>query len=134
MSRQLCDVISDCAETTKSKGFDVTQHQTQLLLIASEVAEGLSYVTYSGHEMLDYICRNISFACREIERMRTTEEALTDMSIVMDHAALMEELADVVIRVFSYAGGNGWSVDFEKALEAKIEKNKLRPHKHGKGF
>ena len=40
------------------------------------------------------------------------------------------ELADVVIRVFDFAGGAG--IDLEKIILEKMEYNKNRPYKHGK--
>ena len=43
-----------------------------------------------------------------------------------------EELADCLIRIFDYCGGKG--LDLETALQKKMEYNKSRPYKHGKGF
>ncbi len=39
------------------------------------------------------------------------------------------ELADVVIRVFDFCGGN--DIDLEKIILEKMEYNKKRPYKHG---
>lgn len=42
------------------------------------------------------------------------------------------ELADCIIRILDFAGGNG--LDIAGAIVAKHEFNKTRPHKHGKKF
>lgn len=46
-----------------------------------------------------------------------------------DHENFAEELADVCIRVFDLCGLK--RVDLEKAILAKMEKNKGRSYKHG---
>lgn len=43
-----------------------------------------------------------------------------------------EELADALIRILDFAAGKGWSMD--KAVQEKMEKNRARPHLHGKAF
>lgn len=43
-----------------------------------------------------------------------------------------EELADIVIRVADLAGG--LYIDLEEEITKKMEKNALRPYKHGKKF
>ena len=40
------------------------------------------------------------------------------------------ELADVVIRVFDFCGGN--DIDLEKIILEKMQYNETRPYKHGK--
>ena len=40
------------------------------------------------------------------------------------------ELADVVIRIFDFCGGN--DIDLEKIILEKMEYNEIRPYKHGK--
>ena len=40
-----------------------------------------------------------------------------------------EELADAVIRILDFAGGNG--LDIEGALAAKMQYNESRPYRHG---
>lgn len=42
------------------------------------------------------------------------------------------ELADVVIRVFDFCGGN--DIDLEKIILEKMQYNETRPYKHGKKF
>lgn len=43
-----------------------------------------------------------------------------------------EECADIIIRVLDYCGG--FNLDVASAVEAKLQYNKNRPHKHGKVF
>lgn len=43
-----------------------------------------------------------------------------------------EELADCIIRIFDYAGQHDMNLGI--ALCEKMQKNLLRPRKHGKGF
>jgi len=43
-----------------------------------------------------------------------------------------EELADIAIRLFDLCGG--LKIDIEEEIIKKMEKNKLRPYKHGKVF
>lgn len=49
-----------------------------------------------------------------------------------DFLATEEELADVVIRIMDMAAYHDWEV--AEAIEAKLEFNRNRPHKHGKAF
>ncbi|WP_423408036.1 MazG nucleotide pyrophosphohydrolase domain-containing protein [Heyndrickxia sp. MSNUG] len=46
-----------------------------------------------------------------------------------DEENLVEELADVCIRVFDFCGMNEY--DLEHAILKKMEFNKYRPHRHG---
>lgn len=50
----------------------------------------------------------------------------------IEFSGVEEELADVLIRIFDFAGG--FRLDLGAALIAKMEFNKSRPHKHGKQF
>jgi len=43
-----------------------------------------------------------------------------------------EELADIAIRLADMCGG--LEIDLEYEIKKKMEKNKLRPYKHGKAF
>ena len=46
--------------------------------------------------------------------------------------SLEEELADVVIRIMDFAGGN--NLHLAEAILTKMTYNATRPHKHGKEF
>jgi NTP pyrophosphatase (non-canonical NTP hydrolase) len=48
---------------------------------------------------------------------------------IPDFKGVEEELADVLIRVFDFAGARG--LNLGAALEAKMEFNRTRPHRHG---
>lgn len=133
----IAKLIEICSETAKEKGFDVTQHQTQLTLIASEVAEALMEIHLDPSNGITYLtAKNIMYNCNELERFRkmNTPEKHEDNSYVVNTENYYEELADIVIRVFSYVGGNGGKELFIEKLIGKIGKNKDRPHKHGKAF
>lgn len=49
-----------------------------------------------------------------------------------DEANFTEELADVFIRLMDLVGSTGLGWDFEEVVQAKMEKNRNRPYKHGK--
>lgn len=42
---------------------------------------------------------------------------------------IVEEFADVLIRIFDLCGSRGW--DLESAVKHKMEFNKTRPYRHG---
>ena len=50
----------------------------------------------------------------------------------MQEQDFCEEMADAVIRIFDVIGGYGMSNDFGNILLDKVEKNRTRPHLHGK--
>jgi NTP pyrophosphatase (non-canonical NTP hydrolase) len=43
-----------------------------------------------------------------------------------------EEVADIMIRVLDYAAWRG--IDLDREVAAKMAKNTVRPHLHGRGF
>ena len=49
-----------------------------------------------------------------------------------DENNFKEELADVAIRLFDLCGG--LNIDLEYEIAKKMDKNRLRPYKHGKQF
>ena len=60
-------------------------------------------------------------------------EALEEYRKTCDFATagVMEEFADVLIRIFDFCGYWRLEEKLEKALLDKIEKNKTRPYRHG---
>ncbi len=132
-------LFKECGEITKEHGFDVTQHTTQLLLIASECAEAIECTMQANNfqkESDTFKCiRNIFLTPMNwLQDYRGTSENHIDNSYVVDYESFLEELADIQIRIASFVGGNDFTDDFIKALEAKMEKNKTRPMLHGKSF
>ena len=135
MMTELRDLIDQCAETTKAKGFDVTQHGTQLALMATEIGEALEVLTDTGDATTDYFLHKVIDYSRVFEQYRKKKTKLhIDNSAIIDPGAFLEELADIQIRLCSYIGGNGLTDQFMEELQEKIEKNKNRPMKHGKAF
>lgn len=130
----MTDIIKECADITKSKGFDTAAHVTQIALIATEVAEALECVGDSGVLTTDLFKEELKMICYKYEQYRKTAKQYTDRSEVKDLHHMLEELADVVIRVSSYVGGNGWEEEFNSIMRDKMEKNRNRPPLHGKGF
>lgn len=51
-----------------------------------------------------------------------------------DHANMMEELADTVIRIMDLAAGFGSASEFAQTFVSKHAINIARPHKHGKNY
>lgn len=139
-TRNIVNIIEECAATTKSKGFSTDQHATQIVLIATEVAEALECIeleqfpTSTAEAATNIFVRSLIWESSRYESIRKATLSHNDPSIVADQKHLNEELADICIRVFSYVGGNGQTKQFIDALIAKMEKNRNRPHKHGKGF
>jgi hypothetical protein len=131
---QLKDLIQTCADITRAKGFNVQQHATQIALMATEVAEALECVSETGDRHTDQTIRLLKTVCDDFENYRKQAKGYTDLSRVLDQDHLLEEIADKMIRGFSYVGGNGHTERFIEIMLAKIETNRNRPVKHGKGF
>ena len=98
-------LILESIETSKSKGWEKGNDGEALMLIVSELAEALEW--------------------------------LRDKDPESDHIApfsgVEEELADVIIRIFGFAGHR--DLDVAGALFAKLEFNKTREYQHGgRGF
>lgn len=71
---------------------------------------------------------NAEKICLMHSELSETLEALRDG----DRDQEEEELADVVIRVLDYAHARGFSMG--RAVNAKMAKNRDRPHLHGRTF
>lgn len=57
------------------------------------------------------------------------DTAYVDNEVRIKPEGIPIELADVIIRIFSFCGR--YEIDIEQALEIKHEFNKTRPHRHG---
>lgn len=115
------DLADEISEIANSKGFwdyDGISEATmtiplKLALVHTEITEALEVHRkfYDGEETSSY------------SGMTPTQEQ--DFS---------EELADAVIRILDVIGFYGLGEDFGDILVAKIEKNRERPHLHGKRY
>jgi len=151
------ELYKECWEITKSKGFDVSMMPEQIMLIASECAEALAAMridevpapeaSESMLRVVDEFRRVMAtleairrHKCKVTKLMFTLSSPHADPRLAdRDTAELarqnfLEELADIQIRLASFVEGNGLTDEFLAALRAKMEKNKTRPHKHGKSF
>lgn len=117
-SRAINDLAEDISDLAEQKGFwdaeafsDIALIPTKLALVGSEVAEAL-----------------------DVHRKEYDDdtESLTSNMTPMQEDDFTEELADVVIRVFDVCGY--YDLDIGTAIIDKIEKNRLRPHKHSKRY
>lgn len=102
---EFANLIKKIHEGNKAKGFwDTERNKGELLmLIVSELGEALEGIRKPGPS-------------EHIPEF-TGEE---------------EEIADALIRILDYAGGN--NIRLMDAIEAKLVYNATRPHKHGKKF
>lgn len=134
---ELKELYETCGSITKSKGFDVSQHATQLCLIATELSEAFEHVIVaSNYETIMFI-KTLNTISEIYEAYRKDETiSHEDLSRIDSDKfdCFLEELADIQIRLASYVSGNNMYSKFEEILKAKIEKNKNRPYLHGKQF
>lgn len=146
----LYDLIEKATITARDKGFNLQQHETQLLMVASEIREALHHVTPGTDETVRQIRNSFVGDMARLELYRSHVAAMDteyeDTSeipeihkngraeYVEELAEYVEELADAIIRVCSYAGGNGMTIELIRTIKDKLEKNATRPVRHGKGF
>ena len=120
------DYIRQCGEITLLKGFKPhLQPGLQVLLIASEVSEAIEEMCIRlDNEEID-----------SIEKIRR-EKKIEDKSFITEEniPAWLEELADVVIRVFSLVHAFDFNEYFLRIFEEKMQKNRGRQMLHGKRF
>jgi NTP pyrophosphatase (non-canonical NTP hydrolase) len=63
------------------------------------------------------------------EAMEAYREGDPESRKIQGYSRLEEELADVLIRLLDFAGGQG--LDIEGAIAAKMDYNETRPYRHG---
>lgn len=117
---------------TKSKGFTLDRHVLQLLLVASEVGEALAEIDSRNiSNRLKPVLRQFQQTMEEIESLRRNI-TLSDRSEVRNKSALAEELADIMIRVLSYA--EEMDINLHQEILDKLSVNAGRQYLHGKKF
>jgi NTP pyrophosphatase (non-canonical NTP hydrolase) len=127
--------IETCGTITAEKGFDTSQYLKQLLLIGSEVSEALEVVDISNNTDIELyqIAKDFQLLMTLFESRRK-ERPLPEKTKITDFDNFIEELSDIVIRVFSFVYQFDEGESFVEALNKKIEVNKTRPELHGKKF
>lgn len=126
-------LFTECAAITKSKGFDLANYPAQILLIATEVGEALELI--ESHDMdCDWWCQKMAELGIDIEADRNMRKWGSQWGWIHEESedSLLEELADIQIRLASFIGGNDLTDKFIAAVEKKVEKNMERPYLHGK--
>ena len=93
-----------CGDITTSKGFNTSQHATQICLIATEIAEALEHVSTAscGYETKMFIetLRTISDVYEKYRKDETISHE--DNSNLENLNDFLEEIADIQIRIASY--------------------------------
>lgn len=131
--KSLNRLCTEAVETARRHGF-YTEKMTlegmiaYLALVSSEVSEAIEAIqrddTVDEREYLvDHVIRGKKPS--RAERTAFFETYFKD--------TLEDELADIIIRVFSFCGA--FKIDLDRAVELKMEYNKARPtNRHGKRF
>lgn len=96
-----------------------------LMLIVSELGEALE--AHRSGKSADYQ----SFA-QFTETQNATGEEYAELFRDYMKDTFEDEIADTVIRIFDMCEGFG--IDLEAHIVAKLEYNKTRPYKHGKKY
>lgn len=130
--KDLTELCRDAASEAKKQGF-YSEKQTvegmiaYLALVSSEISEAIEAIqkedTVETRRQLN----------DEILKLKTESFDKRQLFESYFHNTLEDELADAVLRIFSFCGA--YHLDLETALERKMEYNKLRPkNRHGKKF
>ena len=125
--KTLNDLSKDIHAANIAKGFwDREPNVGELLmLVTSELGEALEAHRHGKRVDLKYIeVYKVSSAVIEEPHNSFFKENIKD--------TFEDEIADAVIRLFDMAGGLG--IDLAFHVQAKLEYNKSRPHKHGKAY
>ena len=76
----LLKTIEQCAITTREKGFDVSQHRTQMLLIASEIVEALEHIDGASDVTVELAAGLVGDIIEALEAHRAIAEDFVDAS------------------------------------------------------
>lgn len=143
MTTTIKNLVHEAYTNAKEKGFhDDDESVTpahRLMLIAGEVNEAFEEIR-DGRDLLEthYTYTAVKNGVKFKGLSREQYEALTDTNVAHEDPptpkpeGVPSELADVVIRIFDFAGTYG--IDLEKAVLQKMAYNSGREHKHGRSF
>ena len=130
----LREIQAKCHATAIGKGFNLNEHVKQLLLIGSEVQEAIECIgvnrSHTDPELM-FIHDSFGNLMNILEHNRKHRQ-MDECTTIKSKADLEEELADIIIRVLSYAKEQGF--DMQDAVERKMKVNETRPRLHGKEF
>jgi len=132
---QIVDICRAGRRHAEAVGFDLGDHVAQLLMIADEVAEALAHVETMQEDgsSLGTELKRFGNLFLRIGSLRRAGDYRKTPSRIADDQELTEELADIVIRVCTYAAAN--HLDLQEAVAAKLRKNEGRLEaRHGKSF
>lgn len=128
-------------QISKDHGFfdEQTGYTYQLLLIGTEIAEALESVNTDCDKRIQSLKKQFKSLMENLEHVRANGDNVeNDESTISDADNLEEELADILIRVFSLSGYLDEQTDGEikvnKRVPSKMMKNNKRPYKHDKNF
>jgi NTP pyrophosphatase (non-canonical NTP hydrolase) len=134
------EFISANAEITASKGFNTSDHFTQLLLFASEIQEAMEHCQATGlgttsNRAYMGLWDNFYESMDTFRAMRKTVPCSCSVDIV-DENKYLEEIADIFIRLMSYSAQfkdeNGYRII--SIIQEKMQKNANREVLHGNKF
>lgn len=116
-------------QNAKSKGFfdDKKNIGEMLMLIVTEVAEACE--ADREDSFADWNNFNLELKAQQNAGHEDAWKTAFDIHI---KDTFEDELADIMIRVMDLAAFKG--IDLESHIEAKMNRNSLRKHKHGKKY
>lgn len=135
MSTSINAICIEGYRHARAVGFNLADHIAQLLMIADEVAEAAAHIDTRDEEgtSLWGDFRRFNALFLRIGTLRRAKTYTKTPSRIANDTALVEELADIVIRVCTYAQAN--AMDLDEAIRAKLAANQKRiEERHGKAF
>ncbi|MFH2013839.1 MAG: hypothetical protein ABIJ17_02605 [Patescibacteria group bacterium] len=130
---QIAELSIKCAKIAESKGFNCKRTPEQMLLISSEISEALENIKLlEENNILNQTIEKFQTLMKDFEEIRKEISFENIEFIEKTDSNLLEEIADAVIRCFSYCGAN--NLDLESAILKKIAINSKRDYLHGKKF
>lgn len=132
---KLVELTDVAGRMAKDKGFDLSMHATMIAGMATEAAEVLEHITPSGNWVTDEFIAALTTSSAKFETYRKYGAVdYQDSSVLLNETAVLSELADQLLRICSYVGGNGWSDKFQDIVLETLSANHARPPRHGKFF